>query len=168
MSAPIWILCGSGGKYDGVLGGVETIRALRESGVRLKNPVEVIGFCDEEVARFHSTFLGGKAVTVTLENAELERKDHAGVTVRQALKSVGHLEVILDASNVNPAGVWGFLDVRNIRAQTKKTYLEKLFGFADGLEKKEKVTPAFRPILEAPPVACSPTSSGYWSEPCRR
>ncbi|MGC5220768.1 M20/M25/M40 family metallo-hydrolase, partial [Escherichia coli] len=53
------------GKYDGVLGviaGIEVVQTLYENGMRPNNPMEVIGFCDEEGARFHTTLLGSRAM----------------------------------------------------------------------------------------------------------
>lgn len=54
-----------GGKYDGALGcvaGVGVCEALVESGYRLKHPLEVIVFTDEEGFRFGSGLLGSSAI----------------------------------------------------------------------------------------------------------
>lgn len=54
-----------GGKYDGVVGcmaGLGVCEALVESGQRLKHPLEVIVFTDEEGFRFGSGLLGSSAI----------------------------------------------------------------------------------------------------------
>ena len=44
-----------GGRFDGALGvlcAVEAVEALLDDGARFRRPVEVVGWCDEEGARF--------------------------------------------------------------------------------------------------------------------
>lgn len=80
------------GKYDGTLGvisGIEVVQTLRDNGLILDNPIEVVGFCDEEGVRFHSTFLGSKAVAGTFNAEYLEREDEKGITIAEALKGIG-------------------------------------------------------------------------------
>lgn len=80
------------GKYDGMLGvltGIACVQALNRSGKRLGFAVEVIGFADEEGARFQSTFLGSRAVAGTFDYSLLEREDADGITLRQAMVSFG-------------------------------------------------------------------------------
>jgi allantoate deiminase len=80
------------GKYDGILGvitGIEVVQALHDNGLILDNPIEVVGFCDEEGVRFHSTFLGSKAIAGTFTAEDLERTDEQGITIAEALKGIG-------------------------------------------------------------------------------
>ncbi|MCP8967670.1 allantoate amidohydrolase [Ectobacillus ponti] len=97
-SAPV-LLIGShldsvieAGKYDGTLGvltGIEVVQALRDAGIVPENPIEVIGFCDEEGVRFHSTFLGSKAVAGLFTDSDLARTDEQGISVAEALRQAG-------------------------------------------------------------------------------
>jgi allantoate deiminase len=80
------------GKYDGILGvisGIEVVQTLRDNGLILDNPIEVVGFCDEEGVRFHSTFLGSRAIAGTFTDKDLERADEKGITIAEALKGIG-------------------------------------------------------------------------------
>lgn len=80
------------GKYDGTLGvisGIEVVQTLRDNGLILDHPIEVVGFCDEEGVRFHSTFLGSRAVAGTFTAEDLERADEKGITLAEALKGIG-------------------------------------------------------------------------------
>src|ERR1700739_4746108 len=80
------------GKYDGMLGVVAAIECVASLSLRAKRmpfAVEVIGFADEEGARFNATLLGSHAVAGTFDCAHLERADHAGTTMREALIAFG-------------------------------------------------------------------------------
>src|ERR1700687_4812948 len=64
------------GKYDGgvgVLGGLEAIRALRRSGFRPTNSVELLVFTSEEPTRFGIGCLGSRLLSGTL-SAEAAKK----------------------------------------------------------------------------------------------
>lgn len=56
----------------------------------ISTPVRVIGFADEEGVRFHSTYLGSRALVGTLADVGVLRNiDHAGVSVAEALEMAG-------------------------------------------------------------------------------
>lgn len=121
-----------GGKYDGALGivaGVSAVKALlleaavsngvvsaaeveravaeaaasgevldladllynqAQAGRLIASPVRVIGFADEEGVRFHSTYLGSRALVGTLADVGVLRNiDHSGVSVAEALEQAG-------------------------------------------------------------------------------
>jgi allantoate deiminase len=62
------------GRYDGPLGVLTAIAALqllREGGVELPFHLEVVGFSDEEGVRYHTTYLGSRALAGTLTAADL-------------------------------------------------------------------------------------------------
>src|SRR5271157_5621487 len=57
------------GKYDGVvgvLGGLEAIRVLRESGARPKHSIELLMFTSEEPTRFGIGCLGSRLLSGTM------------------------------------------------------------------------------------------------------
>jgi ureidoglycolate amidohydrolase len=75
------------GKYDGVvgvLGGLEAIRALRQSGFRPKHSIELLIFTSEEPTRFGIGCLGSRLLSGTL-SADSARKliDNDGATLDQ-------------------------------------------------------------------------------------
>jgi allantoate deiminase len=89
------------GKWDGPLGVITAIACvadLHRRGGRLPFAVEVTGFADEEGVRFASTLLGSRAVAGTFDESVLNARDHAGVSMREALKAFG-----LDAKHVGAA-----------------------------------------------------------------
>ncbi|HXX12498.1 MAG TPA: Zn-dependent hydrolase [Burkholderiales bacterium] len=84
----------SGGKFDGnygVMAGLEVVRTLNDHRVETEAPVEVAVWTNEEGSRFtpvmmgSGVFIGAFPLESTLQRADLE-----GVTVGQALKSIGY------------------------------------------------------------------------------
>ena len=64
------------GKYDGVvgvLGGLEAIRALQQSGFRPRHSIELLIFTSEEPTRFGIGCLGSRLLSGTL-SADARRK----------------------------------------------------------------------------------------------
>jgi hydantoinase/carbamoylase family amidase len=81
-----------GGRYDGALGvlsGLQAIRLLKERGVEPKRPLWLISFMDEEGARFGAALFGSRAF-VGKDLAELgERRDADGISLREAMTNLG-------------------------------------------------------------------------------
>ncbi len=83
-----------GGRYDGILGvlcGLEVVRTLNDRGLTTKRGIEVICWTNEEGARFNPPMMGSMAFAkvLTLESV-LATTDDAGITVEQALDSIGY------------------------------------------------------------------------------
>jgi len=82
----------SGGRFDGALGvlcAVEAVDALLDAGRAFRRPVEIVGWCDEEGARFGIGLFGSCAAFGRLPDGAAERADHAGVTIAAALRALG-------------------------------------------------------------------------------
>jgi allantoate deiminase len=80
------------GKWDGPLGlltAISCVADLNKRGRRLPFAVEVVGFADEEGVRFASTLLGSRAVAGTFVESALNSRDHAGISMREALVQFG-------------------------------------------------------------------------------
>src|SRR5271157_5617214 len=81
------------GKYDGVvgvLGGLESIRALQRAGFRPKHSIELLIFTSEEPTRFGIGCLGSRLLSGTL-SAEAARKltDNDGHSLEEVRRSAG-------------------------------------------------------------------------------
>jgi ureidoglycolate amidohydrolase len=81
------------GKYDGVvgvLGGLEALRALRQSGFSPKRSIELILFTSEEPTRFGIGCLGSRLLSGSL-SAEAAKKltDKDGASIEQVRRAVG-------------------------------------------------------------------------------
>ena len=84
----------TGGKFDGnygVLAGLEVLRTVNEAGIRTRAPLEVAVWTNEEGSRFVPVMMGSGvfAGAFTLEHA-LSQKDAAGISVAEALQSIGY------------------------------------------------------------------------------
>jgi len=80
------------GRYDGPLGvltAIACVAALHAAGERFPFAIEVLGFGDEEGVRFQSTLLGSRAVAGTFDQSVLDRRDAAGISMREALIGFG-------------------------------------------------------------------------------
>lgn len=80
------------GKWDGPLGlitAISCVADLHKRDRRLPFAIEVVGFADEEGIRFASTLLGSRAVAGTFVESVLNSRDHAGVSMRDALLAFG-------------------------------------------------------------------------------
>ncbi|MCD8213757.1 MAG: M20 family metallo-hydrolase, partial [Campylobacter sp.] len=91
-----------GGFYDGTLGvmaGLEAIRSIKESGVKLKRPLELIVFSCEESSRFKMATVGSKIISGKLPIQKLhELQDENKISLFEAMKDFG-----LDPQNLQNA-----------------------------------------------------------------
>lgn len=80
------------GRFDGPMGvlmGLDLIEQLVQSKTVLPFHIELIGFCDEEGCRFHTTYLGSKTVAGSFDKAMLEIKDAKGISLQKAIRETG-------------------------------------------------------------------------------
>jgi allantoate deiminase len=103
----VW--CGShldsvpnGGRYDGTLGVLTAVEAVSRLSPGLRT-ITVLAFRDEEGWRFGNGFLGSRAVTGQLTDADLDITDRDGVSVRDALAALGRRLERSDAAVASPA-----------------------------------------------------------------
>lgn len=106
------------GKFDGALGIVSAISALKVLKVngkleKLRRPVEVIAFSDEEGIRFQTTFLGSDAIAGRMSASTLNISDKSGRTLKEVLKenAVEATEENLIQLKYQPESVWGYIEV---------------------------------------------------------
>lgn len=102
------------GKYDGNLGiilPIACIAAWHRQGRRFPFAIEVIGFAEEEGVRFKATLLGSRAIAGTFDQGVLERRDDAGVTMREAIAAAGFDAAALPAAAYRRQDVLAFVEV---------------------------------------------------------
>ncbi|WP_103106688.1 allantoate amidohydrolase [Brevibacillus reuszeri] len=102
------------GKYDGILGvlsGIEVVQTLHEHQYRPRHPIEVIGFCDEEGTRFHTTLLGSKALSGDLRAEDLQAKDEQGITVAAAMQELGLEPSRYHLAARDPKTILGYIEL---------------------------------------------------------
>ena len=83
----------NGGRFDGVLGVVgalEAIRVIKEQNIKTNNPIELVIFAEEEGSNFGSTLLGSKFMVGRYTVDDLKKlKNSDGKTAYQVIKEFG-------------------------------------------------------------------------------
>jgi hydantoinase/carbamoylase family amidase len=100
----------SGGRFDGVLGVVSAlhaVRMLKAEGFEPGRPLWVAAFMDEEGTRFGTALFGSRAFTGDDVTGLGERVDANGVTLREAMAAAGYdVARARDADRVAEVGAY--------------------------------------------------------------
>ncbi len=84
----------TGGKFDGVLGtlaALEVVRTLNDAGIETEIPICIANWTNEEGSRFAPAMMASAAYVGDFTTDDiLSRKDADGVTVAEALDSIGY------------------------------------------------------------------------------
>jgi allantoate deiminase len=81
-----------GGRFDGALGvlcAVEAVESLVDARVKVRRPIEVVAWADEEGARFGVGLFGSTAAFGRLARGVGDRRDRDGVSITEALRALG-------------------------------------------------------------------------------
>ena len=101
------------GRYDGPLGvviAIAVVDRLRARAAELPFALEVMGFGDEEGARFGATLLGSHAVAGTWDPAWLALPDADGVSLAAAFEAFGLDPGAVGTAAHDPESVVGYLE----------------------------------------------------------
>lgn len=101
------------GRYDGVLGvmiALDVSARIRASGQALPFALEVVGFADEEGARFGATLLGSRALAGAWDPAWWRLADADGVSLREAFDGFGLDPQAVGAAARAPRDLVGYLE----------------------------------------------------------
>ncbi|MDU5084146.1 M20 family metallo-hydrolase [Veillonella sp.] len=103
----------NGGNYDGVVGvlsAIEAVRSMTEDNVEHDHTIAVVDFMCEESSRFGAATLGSKAMRGELTLDDLHRLvDKKGISIYEALQS----------RNLNPDGIETMEYTRPVKAFTE-------------------------------------------------
>ncbi|WP_336603869.1 allantoate amidohydrolase [Agromyces seonyuensis] len=101
------------GRYDGILGvllAIEAAAFLSPRADELPFAVEVIGFSDEEGARFGNALFGSRAIAGGLDESFWSAEDADGVTLRDAFAAFGLDEARVGDAARAPHELVGYLE----------------------------------------------------------
>jgi hydantoinase/carbamoylase family amidase len=102
------------GRYDGVLGvlgAIEAVRLLREAGTAPRRSIELVAWAGEE-PRFGTGCVGSRAAAGELSRADLDRlRDRDGVSMADALRGAGYDPDRLADARIEPAGVHALVEL---------------------------------------------------------
>lgn len=125
-----------GGLFDGPLG----VACAFEIAAATERPIAVLSFADEEGARFNTPTFGSKALAGRLDlPAVLERRDDAGVSLREAMRDGG-----VDPETIDRAPEWlrerlaGFVEI-HIDQTTELARAGEPVGVVSGLAARTRL-----------------------------
>lgn len=98
------------GRFDGALGVLVALDCIAARGPG-KAEIELLGFCDEEGVRFHTTYMGSRAVAGNFDEADLALRDAAGIALGEAIRANGGDPRGLKSCAVFREGLIGYLEV---------------------------------------------------------
>ena len=101
------------GRYDGMLGvllAIEVATRVARRGEELPFALEVIGFTDEEGARFGNALLGSRALAGGFDPEWWEDRDRDGLTLREAFVDFGLDPARLPSAARRPETLVGYLE----------------------------------------------------------
>lgn len=102
------------GKYDGALGiitGIEIAAQIIQKNIQLPFHLEIVAFSEGEGVRFHSAYLGSKALAGLFDEQLLYLEDETGITLKVVLEEMDSGFSQLMSEQI-PKEEWlGFLDI---------------------------------------------------------
>ena len=105
----------SGGAYDGIAGvvsAIEIARLVKESGVGLKHPLEVVATNDEEGIVYGVCFVSSKAMLGRWTLEELKSlKDSEGESIYEAIRRFGLDPDKIEDCRIDPSKVKCFIEI---------------------------------------------------------
>ncbi|MEX0584470.1 MAG: hydantoinase/carbamoylase family amidase, partial [Natronospirillum sp.] len=87
------------------------LRALHHAGTALRTTVELVAFSDEEGTRFAATLVGSSAIAGCFPTEMLQVEDQQGISLENALRTLGAQPEQLPSVARNPDRISGFLEV---------------------------------------------------------
>jgi allantoate deiminase len=102
------------GKYDGPLGvvaGILAVRELMDRDIDLPFGIDVLAFGDEEGSRFRTTLAGSSACAGVFDRSSLAFPDRNGISLGDAIEAYGKRIDDIPAAAYNPADVVGFVEL---------------------------------------------------------
>ncbi len=102
------------GKYDGPLGvlvALALVERLHARDVRLPYALEVVAFADEEGLRYHTSYLGSRALTGAFDPRDLSRVDEDGVAMGEAIRAFGGDPTAIWRERRDPGAMLAYCEV---------------------------------------------------------
>ncbi|WP_447919117.1 allantoate amidohydrolase [Achromobacter aegrifaciens] len=104
----------AGGRFDGIIGvlaGIEVAHTLREHGMQLDHPFEVIDFLSEEPSDYGISCVGSRALCGQLTPDMLQARNPEGETLAAGIARIGGNPSALGAPLRGPGGTAAFVEL---------------------------------------------------------
>lgn len=129
-----------GGAFDGclgLLGAIEAVQTLRESGISPSCPIYVIGFKDEEGNRFGYGMVGSRSICGRMEMEGLASLDRDGVCLKDAMTAFGLDPSRLEECRIFPIRAMLELHIEQASVLERR---KKTIGIVEGIAGLERHT----------------------------
>jgi len=104
-----------GGRFDGAvgtLGAIEAVRAIAQSGLPRRHPLEVIVFSEEEGSNFGSTLSGSKALVGKYTFEDMKKlKNPGGRSMADMAEEAGYAPETIGSSTLRPETVKAMVEL---------------------------------------------------------
>jgi allantoate deiminase len=123
------------GKYDGILGvlsAIELIEWFHKQSKTFPFHIDVVGFADEEGARFGVTLIGSKAVAGEFSNDWLSAKDRDGISLAEAYEHFGLDPNAVPQAAISADSLLGYLETHIEQGPVLES-LEEPVGLVTGI-----------------------------------
>ncbi|KAI7256858.1 hypothetical protein KC345_g10913, partial [Hortaea werneckii] len=103
-----------GGRFDGIAGvaaGLEIVRILRDSGLRLRRTLEIVDFTAEEPTDFGVSTVGSRGMVGTLTETMLGSRDQEGRSLQNCIAAAGGEPALLAEPLRMPGSVAAYLEL---------------------------------------------------------
>ena len=101
----------NGGKYDGIMGILLPILALRKIGkMQLSYSVQVMAFADEEGVRFPTALIGPRALAGNFDPAVLDLMDQDGISIHDAMVDFGLSPNEISSLDLRNTKIMGYVE----------------------------------------------------------
>jgi allantoate deiminase len=133
------------GAFDGPLGvlvAITCVDRFHRLGIRLPFAVEAPAFADEEGLRFHSSYLGSRALVGTLDEETLALTDPDGISVREAMSEFGGDPENLESAQRDPDSLLGYCEV-HIEQGPRLESEDLPVGIVTGITSQSRVSLTF-------------------------
>src|ERR1700712_3554206 len=91
--------------------GLDLLEQVIATKAELPFNIELIAFSDEEGVRYHTTFLGSKVVTGAFDRALLDKADKNGITLKEAINTMGGDDTLLAVDAILPENWLGYYEI---------------------------------------------------------
>jgi allantoate deiminase len=100
-----------GGKYDGIMGVLLPILALRAiEDLQLPFTVQVMAFADEEGVRFPTALIGPRALAGNFDPTALDLKDQDGISIHEAMDDFGLRPDEIESLDLRNTPIIGYIE----------------------------------------------------------
>ncbi|MBL6946425.1 MAG: Zn-dependent hydrolase [Rhodospirillales bacterium] len=103
-----------GGRFDGIAGvlaGLEVARALRDNGVELRHPFQVVDFLAEEPSAYGMSCVGSRALAGALTAEHLGVQEPGGETLAEGINRMGGDAAKLTGPLRSPGEIAAYVEV---------------------------------------------------------